>query len=169
VSDATRIYRAHPTQEEIDDVLGQRLSAAVGTLNEDGSIHLTYVIFLFEDGRFVFETASVTRKARNAATRSTASFLVQGTASSGRSLMVAAEGSARVIELPAAHAVNRRIRAKYMDPGAIDAIGESWGRFDDVAVEISPVRWRSWTGSELAATTERDLGRDYEGIWLPDA
>jgi len=92
MADATTVYRAHPTQEEIDDVLAQRLSAAVGTLNEDGSIHLAYVIFLFADGRLYFETSSVTRKARNAAARPQASMLIQGKASTGRGLMVAAEG-----------------------------------------------------------------------------
>ena len=40
MTSARDIYRAHPTQDEIDDVLGQRLSAALGTLNEDGSVHL---------------------------------------------------------------------------------------------------------------------------------
>lgn len=165
---ARAVYRAHPTEDEIADVLGQRLSAAVGTLNEDGSIHLAYVIFLFDEGKFYFETSSVTRKARNADARATASILVHGTASSGRSLMVAAEGTARVIGLPAAHAVNRRIRQKYVRADAVEALGDSWGRFDDVAVEISPIRWRSWTGTELARVTETELGRSYEGIWLPD-
>jgi hypothetical protein len=50
-------------------VLGHRQSAAAGTLNEDGSIHLAYVILLYEDGRLYLEAASVTRKARNAAAR----------------------------------------------------------------------------------------------------
>jgi hypothetical protein len=57
---------AHPTDGEIADVLAQRLVATVGTLNEDGSIHLAYVLFLHEDGRLYLETSSVTRKARNA-------------------------------------------------------------------------------------------------------
>ena len=91
------VYTDHPTDAEIDDVLGQRLAGAVGTLNEDGSIHLAYVIFLVEDGKVWFETASTTRKARNAAERGTASFLVQGGASTGRSLMVALEGTAEVV------------------------------------------------------------------------
>jgi hypothetical protein len=69
VNDAERVYRARPTSEEIEEVLGQRLVATVGTLNEDGSIHLAFVIFLHEGGRMYFETSSVTRKARNAEAR----------------------------------------------------------------------------------------------------
>jgi hypothetical protein len=62
---ADDVYRVHPTRSEIDDVLGQRLSATLGTLNGDGSIHLTQLIFLFEGGRFLLETASSTRYRRS--------------------------------------------------------------------------------------------------------
>jgi Pyridoxamine 5'-phosphate oxidase len=162
---ADQIYRAHPTQAEIDDVLGQRLTCALGTLNEDGSIHLTYLIFLFDEGRFLLETASSTRKARNVAARGQASILVQGTAATGRSLMVEAEGSGRLIELPDAHDTNHRIRAKYVVDDAVESLDATWGRFDDVTIEVDPGRWRSWTGSVLAATTEAEMGRSYEEIW----
>jgi nitroimidazol reductase NimA-like FMN-containing flavoprotein (pyridoxamine 5'-phosphate oxidase superfamily) len=168
MADATTVYRAHPTQAEIDEVLGQRRSAALGTFNEDDSIHLTYVIFLYQDGRLYLETASVTRKARNVAARPQASMLIQGPASTGRSLMVAAEGSARVIEGAKAQAINHRLRAKYIRPGALDAIDRAWGRFDDVAIEIEPLRWRSWTGDVLHAETQKELDGSYDDAWLPD-
>jgi PPOX class probable F420-dependent enzyme len=168
MADATTVYRAHPTQGEIDDVLAQHLSAAVGTLNEDGSIHLAYVIFLFEDGRLFFETSSVTRKARNAAARPQASILIQGKASTGRGLMVAAEGTARVIDGAEAHERNHRLRAKYIQPSALDAIDRAWGRFDDVAIEITPSRWRSWTGDLLHDETEKELDGRYDDAWLPE-
>jgi general stress protein 26 len=87
-TDAERVYRARPTAEEIADVLSQRLTAAVGTGNEDGSVHLAYVLFTYTDGRLYFETSSVTRKARNAAQRGHLSMLVPGRASTGRNLMV---------------------------------------------------------------------------------
>jgi hypothetical protein len=165
---AREIYLAHPTQDEIDDVLGQRLTAALGTLNDDGSIHLTYLLFLFEDGRFRLETSSVTRKARNVVARPLASVLVQGTAATGRSLMIEAEGSARLIGLPEAQTVNHRLREKYIVPDAVEAVDRAWARFDDVAIQVTPMRWRSWTGTVLAETTAEALGRDYEGIWKPD-
>ena len=59
MADATEVYRARPTADEIADVLAQRLVAAVGTLNQDGSIHLAYVLFLHEGGRMYLETSSV--------------------------------------------------------------------------------------------------------------
>jgi PPOX class probable F420-dependent enzyme len=168
MADAAAVYRAHPTQDEIDEVLAQREIATVGTFNEDGSIHLAYVIYLYEDGRLFFETSSVTRKARNAAARPRASFIVSGRASTGRSLMVAAEGTARVIDGPEAQAINHRLRERYIVPDALDAIDRAWGRFDDVTVEISPVRWRSWTNAVLKAESEKELDGSYGDAFLPD-
>ncbi len=165
MADANEIYRAHPSQEEIEEVLGQRLVAALGTMNEDGTIHLAYLLFLHDRGRFLLETASSTRKARNIAARGTASILVHGTAASGRSVMVEAEGTARLVDRPEADRINHRIRSKYVVADAVDALDQAWSRFDDVAIEVTPQRWRSWTGSVLASTTEADLGRSYEGIW----
>jgi PPOX class probable F420-dependent enzyme len=162
------VYRAHPTEAEIADVLADRGAAALGTLNADGSVHLTYVLFLFEDDRFLVETASSTRKARNVAARPSASILVQGRATTGRSVMVSAECEARVIAADEARTVNHRLRAKYLAADAIEAVDRVWDAFDDIAIELRPVRWRTWTGAELQAATEAGTGRPYEELWLPD-
>ena len=168
MADAKEIYQAHPTSDEIAEVLARRLAATVGTLNEDGSIHLAYVLFLHEDDRLYFETSSVTRKAGNAARRRWASMIVQGPASTGRHLMVAAEGTARVLQGTQAQELNHRLRAKYIKPEALDGIDRAWGRLDDVAVEITPKTWRSWTGSALHKETQKELTGAYEDAWLAD-
>ena len=168
MADAKQVYRAHPTSGEVAEVLAKRLVATVGSRNEDGSIHLAYVLFLHQAGRMYFETSSVTRKARNADQRGRASMIVQGRASTGRSLMVAAEGEARVIRGVEAHALNHRLRAKYIKPEALEGIDRAWGRLDDVAVEITPRRWRSWTGSILHDETRKELAGSYEDAWLGD-
>jgi len=131
MTDARAVYRHHPTQSEIDAVLAKRLVATIGTVNEDGSVHLAYVIFAFADGRFLVETSSVTRKARNVAARGRATILVQGAGPEGRNL-------------------------------------PRMGPIDDVAIEVTPVRWRSWTGSLLHAAAIEQLGDRYEEIWLDD-
>jgi hypothetical protein len=93
---AIEVYRSHATAEEIEDILIQRLTATIGTLNEDGSIHPTHVILLYEGGRFHCETASL--KARNVRARATAGFIVQGEASSGRSVMAGHGGPDRLLD-----------------------------------------------------------------------
>ena len=166
--DAKEVYRAHPTPDEIDEVLEQRGIATLGTMNEDGSIHLAYVIFLHADGKLYFETSSVTRKARNVRDRNRATLLVEGRASTGRSLMVAAEGTARVISGREADEMNHRIRAKYVKPESLDGIDRAYGRFDDLAIEITPSRWRSWTNSLLRAEAQKEISGSYGDVWLPD-
>jgi hypothetical protein len=165
---AKEIYRTHPSQEEIDDVLALREIATLGTLNGDGSVHLAYVIFLFKDGVFRMETSSVTVKAKNVAARPTASVIVSGRASTGRSLMVEAEGTARVIRPPESVELNRRVLAKYVVDEAVDDLNATWSRFDDVTIEVTPKRWRSWTNTLLRAEAEAGTGRSYGALWKPD-
>jgi len=121
--------------------LGDRVNATVGTLNPDGSINLAHVYFLFENDRLYFETASTTRKARNAAERGTISFLIDHP-----DIDVRAEGQARLLGGDEAQAINRRLRDKY-------EMGDQAHRFfteiDDCAVEITVGRWRTWTNTVL--------------------
>jgi nitroimidazol reductase NimA-like FMN-containing flavoprotein (pyridoxamine 5'-phosphate oxidase superfamily) len=168
MADARQIYRARPTSDEIRDVLGLRETATVGTVNEDGSVHLAFVIFLHQDGRLYFETSSVTRKARNIEREQRVSMIVQGRATTGRSLMVSAEGSGRILSGTEAQRINHQIRAKYVRPDALDQIDSAWNRFDDIAVEVTPVTWRSWTGSTMRDETQRALSVPYDDVWLPD-
>ena len=166
---AREVYRSRATPEEIEDLLTKRLTATIGTLNEDGSIHLAYVIFLYEAGRFYCETSSLTRKARNVSTRPTASFIVQGRVSSGRSIMAENEGTARVVEGNDDRAVNRRLRAKYINGSALDRVDNAWNEFDDVAIEITAgPRWRSWCGDVFRDRTVAAMGEGAGDIWLPD-
>ena len=67
-----------------------------------------------------------------------------------------------------AHDLNHRLRTKYIRPAALEGIDRAWGRLDDVAVEITPATWRSWTGSVLHEQTQRELAVAYEDAWLAD-
>jgi hypothetical protein len=163
---ADDVYRAHPTREEIEDVLAQRLTAAVATINPDGSIHQAYVIFLYGDGKLYWETASSTRKAKNLAANSTASFLVEGEAASGTSLMVAGSGSGQLLTGSAAEEINQRLRAKYVTDDALGVVNQVWGALDDVCVEITVERWRSWTGRVFREATMAGFGDEPpEQLW----
>jgi general stress protein 26 len=59
-----------------EEILTARLIASLGTENEDGSIHLTAVWYLFDGACFYVATSSQTRKARNVAARPKASLMV---------------------------------------------------------------------------------------------
>jgi PPOX class probable F420-dependent enzyme len=169
MASAAEVYRDHPTESEIADVLGQRLTMAVATHNRDGSVHLAYVIFLLDRGRLLFETSSVTRKARNLEGDPRISVLLQGTAaSSGRHLMASTEGTARILRDTEAADALHRLRAKYIKPEALPDLARAWDRFDDIAVEITPGRWRSWTGGVFHAESQQELDVPYDDIWIED-
>jgi len=59
-----------------EEILAGRFIASFGTQNEDGSIHLTAVWYLFDGGCLYVATSSRTRKARNVAARPRASLMV---------------------------------------------------------------------------------------------
>lgn len=151
--DASDVYLAKPAPEAIEKYLGHTINATVGTLNPDGSIHLAFVIFLWEDGKFYFETSSITKKARNIAARPTASFAFEG-----KGFMAMAEGVGRIIDGDEAHAINGRLRQKYLTAAAVDTVGAAWGTVDDVAIEITPTKWRSWSNEVLG-----DMGKEAAG------
>ena len=142
--DAREIYRAQAAPDDIEAFLETRANAVLATLNRDGSIHLAFMIFLFEEGKMFFETSSTTVKARNIAARPQASFAVDGDG-----FMAMAQGTARLIHGEEAHSINGRLRAKYLTEAAAVTVGNAWGQIDDVAIEVTPTRWRSWSNAKF--------------------
>lgn len=142
--DAREIYQAQAAPEDIKAFLDTRANAVLGTINTSGSVHLAFMIFLYEDEKMYFETSSTTVKARNVAARPNASFAIDGPG-----FMAMAEGTARIIHGDEAHAINRRLRAKYLTEGAVGTVGEAWGTIDDITIEITPTRWRSWSNAKF--------------------
>ena len=71
---------------------------------------------------------------------------------------------------PEAQEIDRRLRAKYLVPDAREAIERAWSPSDDVALELNPLRWRSWTATVLHRVAIEQLGSAaaYEGAWLSD-
>ena len=68
-----------PTQTldpTLAELLQGRYIATLATENADGTIHLTAVWYLFEDGDLFIATSSKSRKARNVAARAKASLMV---------------------------------------------------------------------------------------------
>lgn len=162
--DAHTIYSAKPAPDEIRSGLDARLTATVGTHNEDGSIHLAFVLFLWHDDRFWFETSSTTRKARNLGRDATASIAIDGPG-----FMVLAEGHGRLVQGARAEEVNDRLRRKYLTEAAAGPVGSAWASVDDVAVEITPVRWRSWSNSKLMELSAAHAGElPMQDWWIGD-
>jgi uncharacterized protein YhbP (UPF0306 family) len=144
-----------PTQRldpAFQEFLQGRYIATFGTENEDGSIHLTAVWYLFDDGQFFVATSSKSRKARNAATRPKASIIMDAR-KPGMERGVTAAGKVEVMAGERSAEINLRIHSRYMSLAAIadPQIGPVFASFDDVTLRLTPESWISWDMSALDA------------------
>jgi nitroimidazol reductase NimA-like FMN-containing flavoprotein (pyridoxamine 5'-phosphate oxidase superfamily) len=53
------------TQEAMEDFLHQHAIARLGTINEDGTIHITPIYVKYDNGEFILGTQSASRRVRN--------------------------------------------------------------------------------------------------------
>ena len=131
--------------DSIREYLNGRHYATLATLNEDGSILLTPVWYLFEEECFFVETAASARKVRNILARPQVSILVDSRRKLGSERWVSAAGTAEIIRGERSKEINARIPQRYLtkagleDPrvGPVFAAGE-------VTISLRPHSWRSW-------------------------
>jgi PPOX class probable F420-dependent enzyme len=144
-----------PTQTldpTLQEILRGRYIATLGTENADGTIHLTAVWYLFEDGYLFVATSSKSRKARNLAARPKASLMVDVRKPAAERGVTAA-GRVNLISGDQSREINRRIHCRYMSAAAMSDphIEPVFASFDDVTVRITPVSWTSWDMAVLDA------------------
>ncbi|MCI0349829.1 MAG: pyridoxamine 5'-phosphate oxidase family protein [Acidobacteriales bacterium] len=129
----------------VQELLKRRTIACLATHNDDGSIHLTAVWFVFEDGHFYVGTQSNTRKARNLRAHPSASLMIdvrEPTAERG----VAAICKATLLTGSHAQEIIARVHQKYVSPAALadPRVGPVFAKMDDIAIELVPQKWTSW-------------------------
>lgn len=144
-----------PTQKldpRFSGILSGRYIGTLGTENEDGSMHLTAVWFLFESGSLYVATSSKSRKARNAAARPKASLMVD-VRKPGTERGVNAAGKMELISGVASREINERIHRRYLSAAALaDAnVGPVFAAFDDVTLWLTPDSWTTWDMTVLDA------------------
>jgi uncharacterized protein YhbP (UPF0306 family) len=137
-----------PTQvadRTIQELLRGRYVATLGTENVDGTIHLTAVWYLFDEGDLFIATSSKSRKARNIAARTKASIMVD-VRKPGGERGVNATGKAELISGERSAEINLRIHSRYMSTVAMadPRIGPVFASFDDVTIRITPGSWTKW-------------------------
>ena len=137
-------------------MLQRRFIATLGTTNADGSIHLTAVWYLFEDGRLYVATSSKSRKARNVATQPKASLMVD-VRKPGSERGVTAAGRADLLSGNQSREINRRIHTRYLSAAAMadPQIEPVFASFDDVTLRLTPESWFTW---DMAALDTQAFG-----------
>jgi len=144
-----------PTQTldpNLQEFLRGRYIATLGTENADGTIHLTAVWYLFEDGYLFVATSSKSRKVRNIAARQKASLMVD-VRKPGAERGVSAAGRAELISGDQSGEINRRIHNRYMSAAATadPHIGPVFASFDDVTIRLTAISWTAWDMAVLDA------------------
>lgn len=147
----------------------ERRYAVLATHNADGSIHLTPVWYLFENGKFYVESLSSDRKARNVVSRPDATLIVE-VRRLGSERWVYASGTADILEGEEARTINARIGQRYLsDDGRSDPrVGPVFAAAVDVTICLSPGVWRAWNLQEMDEQFfDGILGRHPQRWFLP--
>ncbi|HVP52482.1 MAG TPA: pyridoxamine 5'-phosphate oxidase family protein [Terriglobales bacterium] len=127
------------------ELLMGRFIASLGTENEDGSIHLTAVWYLFEGSRLYVATSSRSRKARNVLSRPKASLMVD-IRKPGLERGLVAMCATEVIAGEESRAINVRIHRRYMSDAALadPRAGGTMAAMDDISLRLTPTCWYAW-------------------------
>jgi PPOX class probable F420-dependent enzyme len=137
-------------------ILSGRRIASFGTENDDGSIHLTAVWYLFEGGCFYLSTSSRSRKARNVQSRPKASLMVD-IRKPGSERGLVAIGRADVITGESSQQINTQIHHRYMSKAALadPRAGGTMAAMDDITLRLTPKYWYTWDMAMLDETLFR--------------
>jgi PPOX class probable F420-dependent enzyme len=155
--------------EELRILLAERRYAILATHDPDEVIHLTPVWFMFDNGRFFFESSSDSRKVRNLRRNPGASVIVDGRRP-GREKWISAAGRADVFAGEESSVVNSLIRHRYLTPEALSdkRVEPVYAASDDVTIRLTPEKWRSWSAEALdGAFFGGILGADPDRWFLP--
>jgi PPOX class probable F420-dependent enzyme len=131
--------------ELASELLSRNEIATFATHNPDGSIHLTALWFMFEDGDVYIGTFTGSRKVSNLRRNPEASLMVDA-----RGLAdergVAVTGTAEIITGEASRDLNRRIHARYLSEEArIDPrVGPVLADMDDATIRLRPRSFVTW-------------------------
>lgn len=129
-----------------EEILAGRFIASLGTANEDGSIHLTAVWYLFDAGCLYVATSSRTRKARNVAARSKASLMVDIRKPASEERGLVALCTVDVIVGESSREINALIHGRYMSEAALTdpRAGGTMAAMDDITLKLTPTGWYAW-------------------------
>ena len=135
------------------EILSGRLIASLATENDDRSIHLTAVWYLFEGGCFYVATSSRSRKARNVQSRPKASLMVD-IRKPGSERGLVAISRADIMARESSRDINARIHRRYMSEAALadPRAGGTMAAMDDITLRLTPLYWYIWDMSLLDDT-----------------
>jgi len=131
-------------------LLEGRHYAILGTQDDDGSLHLTPVWYVFRDGDLFVGASSLSRKVRNVIARPAASLVVD-VRKPGTERWVSGAGGVTILRGDESRKINAAILERYLTPEALadPRVGPGFVAADDVTLRIHATKWRSWAAADL--------------------
>ncbi len=127
------------------ELLGARLIASLATLNDDGSIHVVAMWFLWDGQAVLIPTNHATRKARNLERDSRATVMIDDSRGGFDLRGLTLVGRGEIVRGQAALELNRRIHLKYVtDDGLALEPVRRYLATDDITIRFRPGRVSSW-------------------------
>ena len=162
------VYRtAAGLTNELRGVLAKQGNVVLATIDDDGSPHLTVVLFLLDvQDRVQMPTPHNTRKFKNLQKRPVATVFFYDQPG-----WTSATGSVELWTGEQAAEANRLNRERLLTEGGHETIGRVLSAHEDTTIVLTPRRWLSWSS---AATVDkvRRLGGDFEAhppeSWFKD-
>ncbi len=134
------------TDEELVSFFEQERFARLGTLNEDGSIHIAPIFFKYEDGKIIMATQCPSRKVRNIKRNPNVTVLIDNTEVPFKGALIYGRA-----ELDYEDVITKRMRIFQRRLSEADAktyatrLSSKW---DCVIIRITPVRIASFDYSK---------------------
>ena len=137
--------------ESIREFLNGRHYATLATHNEDGSIHLTPVWYLFENERFYISSGAYARKFKNILVRPGISIMVDSRGVQGDEQWVSVSGNAEVIYGEESQELHLRILKRYLTQEALEdeLVGAVFTAAAEATISLKPDTSQSWQMKDL--------------------
>ena len=136
--------------EGMGDILNGRHYGTLSTLNDDESVHMTPVWYLFDNELLFVQSSSTSRKIKNLAIRPMVSLMVD-VRTLGAEEWVSASGTAKIVSGDESQRINAKILQRYLTNEALgdSRIGPVFAAGDDNTIVITPKMWRAWDSKSL--------------------
>jgi len=158
MSEIPPTYRTpHGLDSDLREQILARSNAVLATINDDGSPHLTELLFYLDDeARVLLPTPHTTKKVKNVIARPIVTVFI-----SVASGWASCTGTARLITGKEAARLNQLNRERVLTPAGMATMGLLLAAYEDSTIEVTPDRWISWN-DDLVLDAIIGLGGDVE-------
>jgi hypothetical protein len=131
----------HGLTKELRTEVLEHARLVLGTVNPDGSPHMTVVLFSMDsDDHMFLPTPRSTRKIKNVRERPSVTALI-----SVDSGWVSCYGNATVIEDQEAERINQGVRERLLTELGMATMGRFLAAHEDTTIKVTPTKWLSWS------------------------